>query len=1340
MRRRVAITFIFASLLMLIGLRLFALVSPTPSQAGSVPAPTTTIETQPNNIATSTNQIGVVGEPNAALGGFVWSDANMNGIRDAGEVGIGNVLVELHGVTAYGDWLIVSSTYTDAVGAYQFENLESERVYFVKVIRPKSHPLFTSQHQGSNDLIDSDVDPQTGYTTPAHLSNAEWNNGVGVGLVPSTACHPTLDFQTDALGNSLAAGPVPVEAWADWGIHFKSNAPLHLFNHSREDNAGGDYGGSGVQLAAPLEILFDTARPVYGLRMLDRDNLDASGTVTAYDTQNALISSVPILPYAEASSQLVILAAAGVQRLAITPDVVSNLTEIIFCETAPAPSTTLGGIVWQDADGDGNRNAGESGYPNTAVELRESDHLDRLLAITYTDEAGRYQFHNLQPRTYEVSVLAADAPTYDVDGTADGVASTLLVDSGIEVRSVHFGFRPNQLLSIDSGDAPDAYAQAHHTIDPQLHLGQLVDGDLTSQTSISAETDDTDGSNDDDGVTFFTLLGDVQQLQIEALNTVAEQPAYLSGWIDFNQDGDFEDPNEQIIDDLIVVGSAESQQLLLNYSPPADALPGTTIARFRLSTEEGLLPFGNAPNGEVEDYQIALAGDYGDAPFVYGTPSHLITNDLYLGVVNNADIGSLHHWAADVDASDDGVRFMGGPQLARGANAQLEITTAVGDGIANAYLSGWLDSNNNGQFEPSERLVDQPISDSQTLVVDYAISADAACGPTFARFRIGTQSLTATEPAGAGEVEDYRVTIACGPQSTVGGVVWHDVDQNGQHDTQERPFGNVTLTLYRDTGDRQFSILHDLPIATTRTNAIGHYRLKGLAVGTYFVVMDDHDAQLGGSMITDRMQTIIVAEDGRSDQTNFGLALDTWDALVSGRIWLDDGDAVANSAEIGIANTTVQAHDAAGSLIATAQTDRQGHYQFAQPLAPETKISVAPNSLPTYAQLLGDGAKTAQNTQPLDFPYALPAASRISGRVSRAVAAGQQPVPSVSIELIADDNGNRLWDDHEPILATTHTDALGQFTFGTLPAGNYLVYVSDIGGLLDQYVAQSVVQSVGLGESERSSSAEFNYSPTDPQAPNGIIGNFVWFETDFNGVHDPGESGLANVRILLLNQDNELLQETTTNATGHYHFTGLHAGVYQIVVSDTLGTLASYMPTLLRTVQREAVTVDLAAGEIMLGADFGYTIGQLSLGDRVWLDADGDGWQNEGVEMGLANVLLHLYVDQNHNRTLDDSDPRLDETWTDANGHYQFDHLRPGNYFIVIPPVALASPALSGGPTIPFSGENSLTAREDMPLDSNGVAHPTFGIVSNLIDLSGDEIADNGRLNNTVDFGFRQPR
>ena len=59
----------------------------------------------------------------------------------------------------------------------------------------------------------------------------------------------------------------------------------------------------------------------------------------------------------------------------------------------------------------------------------------------------------------------------------------------------------------------------------------------------------------------------------------------------------------------------------------------------------------------------------------------------------------------------------------------------------------------------------------------------------------------------------------------------------------------------------------------------------------------------------------------------------------------------------------------------------------------------------------------------------------------------------MSVDLIRDTNGNKAWDAGEPIIATVTTGSAldannGNYLFSGLPAGDYLVHVSDTTGVL----------------------------------------------------------------------------------------------------------------------------------------------------------------------------------------------------------------------------------------------------------------------------------------------------
>src|SRR5206468_3005773 len=59
------------------------------------------------------------------------------------------------------------------------------------------------------------------------------------------------------------------------------------------------------------------------------------------------------------------------------------------------------------------------------------------------------------------------------------------------------------------------------------------------------------------------------------------------------------------------------------------------------------------------------------------------------------------------------------------------------------------------------------------------------------------------------------------------------------------------------------------------------------------------------------------------------------------------------------------------------------------------------------------------------------------------------------------------------------------------------------------------------------------------------LGDFVWQDTNGNGLQDSGEPGINNVTVNLL-QGSTVVATTTTNSSGIYGFTGLTPGSYTV--------------------------------------------------------------------------------------------------------------------------------------------------------------------------------------------------
>ena len=110
--------------------------------------------------------------------------------------------------------------------------------------------------------------------------------------------------------------------------------------------------------------------------------------------------------------------------------------------------------------------------------------------------------------------------------------------------------------AIDYGDAPISYGSADHTIDlvktggvyqRYIYLGTSVDPEDAYQDSATADGDDINQtnvlspSNDENGVTFPTLIPG-EQVSIPFEVTIEGAGfAFVNAWIDWNGDGDFAD-------------------------------------------------------------------------------------------------------------------------------------------------------------------------------------------------------------------------------------------------------------------------------------------------------------------------------------------------------------------------------------------------------------------------------------------------------------------------------------------------------------------------------------------------------------------------------------------------------------------------------------------------------------------------------------------------------------------------------------------------------------------------------------------------------------------------------
>ncbi|MBP8305599.1 MAG: hypothetical protein KBE04_15915, partial [Phycisphaerae bacterium] len=211
----------------------------------------------------------------------------------------------------------------------------------------------------------------------------------------------------------------------------------------------------------------------------------------------------------------------------------------------------------------------------------------------------------LAERQHLPSIMLVDAaPGYEGAGPADGYEYGETEDYSIRPR-----IGPPD-AKYDWGDAPETAAAAgyptwlasngarHRPVGPWFgDDGDRPDSEPDGQPDPHALGDDTNGSNDENGVSIPPL---VRGHLASATIVVNGGGGMVRGWVDFNADRVWQ-AAERVFDGFLPDGAH-----VVPFSVPNSAAVGQTFARFRISRQGGLGPSGPALDGEVEDHEVAI--------------------------------------------------------------------------------------------------------------------------------------------------------------------------------------------------------------------------------------------------------------------------------------------------------------------------------------------------------------------------------------------------------------------------------------------------------------------------------------------------------------------------------------------------------------------------------------------------------------------------------------------------------------------------------------------------------------------------------------------------------------
>jgi protocatechuate 3,4-dioxygenase beta subunit len=554
---------------------------------------------------------------------------------------------------------------------------------------------------------------------------------------------------------------------------------------------------------------------------------------------------------------------------------------------------------------------------------------------------------------------------------------------------------------------------------------------------------------------------------------------------------------------------------------------------------------------------------------------------------------------------------------------------------------------------------------------------------------------------------------------SIGDFVWNDINKNGIQEAGEPGIAGVTVRLLNATTSAV--------IATATTDLTGKYIFNDVPAGNYQVefvtpatyttttklnsnvAVSETDSDVDPA--TSKTAAFALAAGQRITTVDAGYWLTTGPGTgkIGDRVWLDaNQNGVQDATETSVQGITVTLYDATNTAIKMAVTDANGNYLFTDLAAGNYTVgfSNVPLGYSFTTQGLGTAA-TGSDANPatgrtgtitlaaaqinLDVDAGIRSSMSGTASIGNRVwndlnnnglqDAGEPGIQGVTVELL-DAAGNPI--DSDPATAgvqptTRVTNALGEYLFTGLPAGDYKVRISNLpagfnaspkaagtnrdidsdGNPVAGGTSTTDVISVAAGE-ER---LDIDFGLNNPTAPSGQIGDFVWFDSNNNGIQDAAEQGVPGVTVSLLNASSTVIATTVTDANGNYRFVNLADGSYLVKFSN-LPAGFTFSPKDLGGNDNTDSDADpttgttgvytIAAGNTNLTVDAGIYSTRAALGDYVWFDANSNGTQ-DATEKGIAGVTVTIY---------DAANVAVTSAITDQNGHYFFSNLNPGTYTV----------------------------------------------------------------------------
>ncbi|WP_161475577.1 MSCRAMM family adhesin SdrD, partial [Staphylococcus aureus] len=520
--------------------------------------------------------------------------------------------------------------------------------------------------------------------------------------------------------------------------------------------------------------------------------------------------------------------------------------------------------------------------------------------------------------------------------------------------------------------------------------------------------------------------------------------------------------------------------------------------------------------------------------------------------------------------------------------------------------------------------------------------------------------FTNNQSGGAGQ-EVYKI----------GNYVWEDTNKNGVQELGEKGVGNVTVTVFDNNTNTK--------VGEAVTKEDGSYLIPNLPNGDYRVEFSNlpkgyevtPSKQGNNEELDSNGLSSVITVNGK-DNLSADLGIYKPKYNLGDYVWEDTNkNGIQDQDEKGISGVTVTLKDENGNVLKTVTTDADGKYKFTDLDNGNYKVEfTTPEGYTPTTVTSGSDIEKDSN--------GLTTTGVINGADNMTLDSGFYKTPKYNL-------GNYVWEDtnkdgkqdstekgisgvtvtlkneNGEVLQTTKTDKDGKYKFTGLENGTYKVEFetpsgytpTQVGSGTDEGIDSNGTSTTGVIKDKDNDTIDSGF-----YKPTYNLGDYVWEDTNKNGVQDKDEKGISGVTVTLKDENDKVLKTVTTDENGKYQFTDLNNGTYKVEFETPSG----YTPTSVTSgndTEKDSnglttTGVIKDADNMTLDSGF-YKTPKYSLGDYVWYDSNKDGKQ-DSTEKGIKDVKVTL---------LNEKGEVIGTTKTDENGKYCFDNLDSGKYKVI---------------------------------------------------------------------------